>query len=124
MFKGNGVPEVLDEVGCDLHPGYINHDWVGGITRRRSSGVVYGGHPEAVHDAVQDVAESATRLVPFQEGELDPAARLNVQHFHSVASREKISFLTHTVQAHAHVVQDGWELAKSDTVWANGPWPY
>ena len=37
-----------------------------------------------VHDSVEDVAEGALRLVALDEGDLDPRARLDVQHLHAV----------------------------------------
>ena len=47
-------------------------------------------NPFPVHDSVEDVAECALGLVALDEGDLDPRARLDVQHLHAVTCNREI----------------------------------
>ena len=85
MFQRDDVIEVGDKVGRDLNTGDVDDDGFGGLARFRGSGVVERHDPEPVHDAVEDVAQRALGLVALDEGDLDPRARLDVQHLHAVA---------------------------------------
>ena len=85
MLEGDAVVEHLDKVGGDLDAGHVDDDGVGGVSGLGGARVVEGDNPEPVHDAVEDVAERALGFVALDEGDLDPRARLNVQHLHAVS---------------------------------------
>ena len=66
VLQGDGIIEHEDEVGRDLDPGHVNDHGVTGLPRLTGPGVIEGGDSEPVHDAVQDVGQSALRLKPLK----------------------------------------------------------
>ena len=74
MLQSNGVIQHLNEVRGNLNTRHINDNRLRRLTRLRASSIIEGNHSKAIHDPVQNVAQSALGLIALYESDFDPFA--------------------------------------------------